>query len=400
MQFNAIATLTMLACAGLSKSLDICDGNCHAFNTDPLKGTKRPIPCKTRTGVCPVGQFGESPTPSPPKSATGEGWYLYERDGEQFVALNVSWAPERDGTLETIQAYGMEIYKNHRGIEVHSQNFCLEKELNRSDNSVDIFNYPCYGRTKGQLIEPGDVLEVMVWPYPVSSQYSEGSNHINIKVTIPGCKDPRMKNVYKCVEQAKLYVKVNEYFCTNRSFTVSYNIPQSYGSPGNILLLGTQLASKANISNMTNIQVAKLTGLLEFGYKSPIPMSGKNYLVTLPEMYNLKVAKFTVEVYGSKNRLRFYVNAKFPAACWESPEPGKAPLGLSGKDKKVWDENARTAVLVSGVAFCAILFLAVSWCVLKRITKRRLSPTPDGSCAKVVEQKDGAELPLRESFTV
>nr|XP_026694337.1 interleukin-17 receptor A [Ciona intestinalis] len=197
-----------------------CDETSCSTNVTTPWNDQRPIQCKIQEQEC-MGNLSSPNNPSAPKSKTGMGWYLYQDvNNETKIALNVSWGPQHDASINFLRGYLVDIF--HNKIFYCSYYFCFNHTLNEIFKWAT-FTFPCapFSSVCHTEIVPGSTLRFEIKSLPLSQLNSDFIQLI-MEVQIPRCNDTRMKSHPKC---AKPKFSVQPVDCKNKSIILSYTIP-------------------------------------------------------------------------------------------------------------------------------------------------------------------------------
>lgn len=225
----------LLLCESQSSDRLMCVKNCSTSSLDTSLEKKYHVVCRIQEKKCSAFNTKSIP-PNKPKSTTGDvegalttGWYLYKKPKDVYdsVALNFSWAPTQDGSVEYLQGYSILIHHTDSSVlEVH---YCLNTSMEFNKHVFANFYYDCYGLLPGESIKPGDSVQVIVTSLPYGSS-SLNIEPLRLKINIPECLDSRMHNVTSCVDKRAFHIKIESYVCGKPFVNLSYFVPASYGN--------------------------------------------------------------------------------------------------------------------------------------------------------------------------
>ena len=292
------------------------------------------------------------------------GWYLYEDPGDnrfQRIALNFSWSPSDDASIEVLQGYNIKVRNLNTPPYARPifQNifFCFHHALNFNNNSQALFYFDRFGYKDRLFFAPEQQIGVNIRGMPEPSDLVKDQLS-DFEISIPSCNDPALAKVYECQQLRDFTAVLSEPSCENRSVVVSYNIPSYFGKHASITLG----------QNNNNGLIATQLGVWE-----NLSLSG-NFTVVLPEASSLK-NNFSISVWGNtKNLLRRYINFTLKNCTKEEIPPKASSISL-------------TPVLVIIVVLLVVLIVVVV--VIKFIFKI----DPKGICIMLDHKPDHANLP-------
>ena len=223
-----------------SASTQICPANCSATSDGlgPFQGQTSKILCTCQESGCQGKGLNPPTCPKRCDDDDNDGWYLFPtpRDNPLGIALNFSWGPTHDATVKFTSGYKVVIKSLNTLDHNVTLYYCLHTELDFYQHVKIQFFYDQFGRTSGNVVQPGNKYMVVIHGLPLPLPTSNiGDAFLKFEINVPNCEDKRLKNVSECILKAQLKVAIAKIACSSKSVVVWYNIPSYYN--GNAVLL-------------------------------------------------------------------------------------------------------------------------------------------------------------------
>lgn len=170
-------------------------------------------------------------------------WYKYidPNTKEVKVALNFSWMPSRDSSIESLKYYYLEIMlASGHSLANFDTCYSIHTQLSQKRHGNVSFYYDCYGRvdhTRNHPVKPGSTYQVHLESRPGSLRDSS----TRFVIEIPKCDSPAMMDVAGCEGKphGDVKLKVVEKFCQNFSVKVNYSLLEGSKSKARIYVCST-----------------------------------------------------------------------------------------------------------------------------------------------------------------
>ncbi|XP_039248304.2 uncharacterized protein LOC120326135 isoform X2 [Styela clava] len=197
-------------------------------------------------------------TPSAPRHMPREReWYKYidPGTGDVKLALNFSWLPGADASMEKTHGYHLLITPLGKGdLTFFNKCFGIYTVLVETKHANAEFFYDCYGRTNTSDVAPGTSYHIHLNSIPQNKAHSKE----NFIIKIPNCVDGAMQDVTECISEnnRRIFGRVEEVFCHNRSIKYNYSVSAEFGKLANIVFCerGLQLQHcKNRLTYMENL---------------------------------------------------------------------------------------------------------------------------------------------------
>ena len=272
----------------LSICQSACPNNCSTFSINRETNLKEFISCSIKTRSCPAKNIsGTTSKPVRIHAKTRNEWYLYTDPNNQKyqkIALNFSWSPNDDASIEYLQGYSIKLRKP---AVLKKKQFCLNQNLFFHEHIKAEFFYDCFGFSDNLEIFPDEEWIVSIRNIPQPFKDADDQK-LTFKIKIPSCDHPKMKNIYECYQKKLFAVSVLNQSCENRSFTILYNVPPMIGSTANVLL-GYKIRNSLIPTEITSYRSLSPNGTLHL----KLPMQ---YNFSLP--YIIRVSGNIQKIYA------------------------------------------------------------------------------------------------------
>jgi len=205
-----------------------CTTNCSTFGWSS-DGTKSFVSCVNHQKCTNVSV--EKAYISAPKKWQSD-FYIYPLPNSSYegIALNFTWGPDQEVTLESTLGYAINIRQSVASDPLFNFSYCLQNHLVFERHRHVHFYYDCFGYST-KVIQPGEKFMVDIEALPKGSL-----EKCKFAISIPTCDDIRMKNVFSCVLKQQLYLSIKEVNCKNNSVTIYYNVPKEYSEIAEVIL--------------------------------------------------------------------------------------------------------------------------------------------------------------------
>lgn len=189
-----------------------------------------------------VSRVSKGMPSAPVHVANEQEWYKYidEKTGQIKLALNFSWMPGRDSSIQSLREYYVEILQLATQTTIYfNKCFAIHTPLEFEKHREVRFYYDCYGRHQEITLGPGTKYHIHIQSRPYI--FGDTKSDIQFVIKIPTCKDKRLQDVTACQKKDVdgVRAEVKAIYCNNNSIQFSYNISSTEaGQRADILLCG------------------------------------------------------------------------------------------------------------------------------------------------------------------